>query len=623
MDKNNIIGIILIGAVLVGYSMFFTNNNSEGSDPAASSEVAKTVQQVSSGNGSESAIASENSLAESLYLFSQNTQPEKLLVVENDLIKVELSSLGASPVSAVLKQHKSSHNQELVALFKKGDFTLNLPIRSKENRLIDTSNLPFQVLTSNDSLVAMRLPIEENAYLDITYLLPRNSYMMEVSIDGKNLGSLFPSNLAYQEIELRHRMPRQEKSWKFENQYATIYYKYPSGDTDKLKETKKEVQENVNEPINWISFKDKYFSTSFIAQGDLRLENNRIAFKTAAENSDYIKECSYWGAFPMDIRDGNKAKFSLFMGPLDYSMLKGYDKGVEDSAKLRLDQQVYLGHKLFRPINVYLIMPIVNFLKGFISNWGIIILLLTIIIKTILFPLTYKGFLSQARMRVLKPQIEEINAKYAGDDQKMMMKRSQETMALYRNAGASPMSGCLPMLLQMPFLIALYMYFPTALDLRGQSFLWAQDLSTYDPVISWPFDIPLLTGLLGGNHISLFCLLWAITNIFYTRITMSQSGGMDNQQMKVMKWMPYIMTIMFFVFFNSNSSGLTYYYLISTLVTMGLYGLSRMMISEEKVLARIEENKKKPKKKSGFMQRLEQAQKEQEKRMRAQNNARR
>ena len=226
-------------------------------------------------------------------------------------------------------------------------------------------------------------------------------------------------------------------------------------------------------------------------------------------------------------------------------------------------------------------------------------------------------------MRVLKPQVEAINAKYAGDDQQMMMKRSQATMQLYRNAGASPMSGCLPMLLQMPFLIALYMFFPTAIDLRGESFLWVKDLSTYDPIISWGTDIPFITGLLGGNHISLFCLLWAVTNIIYSRYTMSMSAGADNSQMKMMRFMPYIMTIMFFIFFNSNAAGLTYYYFISTLITILQFLASRLLINEDKVLARLEENQRKPKKKKGFMARLEQMQKEQEKLMREQNKKRR
>ena len=260
----------------------------------------------------------------------------------------------------------------------------------------------------------------------------------------------------------------------------------------------------------------------------------------------------------------------------------------------------------------------VDFLSGFVSNWGIIILLLTLIIKLALSPLTFKSYMSQAKMRVLKPQVEAINKKYAGDDQAMMLKRSRETMALYKAAGANPMSGCLPMLFQMPFLIALYMFFPTAIALRGESFLWVKDLSSYDAILSWNFNIPILTGLM-GNHISLFCLLWAVTNILYSRYTMSQSAtGQSNQQMKMMKWMPYIMSIMFFFFFNNNASGLCYYYFISTLITIIQFVVSRMMINEEKVLVRIEENKKKPKKKSGFAARLEEAQRKQMQLMREQ-----
>ena len=306
------------------------------------------------------------------------------------------------------------------------------------------------------------------------------------------------------------------------------------------------------------------------------------------------------------------------MGPLEHHLLKAYDQGIdEDGDRLHLEHLVYVGGSVFRWLNVHLIIPIVDFLSKYISNWGLIILLLTLIIKTALSPLTFKSYMSQAKMRVLKPQIQAINDKYPGQEQAMMMKRSQETMALYKQAGASPMSGCLPMLLQMPFLISLYMFFPTAIALRGESFLWAQDLSTYDAVISWNFDIPILSGLM-GNHLSLFCLLWAVTNILYSRYTMNMSATGDNQQMKMMKYMPYIMSIMFFFFFNNNASGLCYYYFISTLITILQFLGSRLLINEEKVLAKMEENKKKPKKKSGFMARLEEAQRLQQQQMRNQ-----
>lgn len=311
---------------------------------------------------------------------------------------------------------------------------------------------------------------------------------------------------------------------------------------------------------------------------------------------------------------GTPVEFTYFFGPNDYNLLKSYDDGKQEHEELNLDHLVYLGWSIFRSINQWLIIPVVDFLKGYIGSWGVIILLLTIFIKTLLFPFTYKSQISQAKMRVLKPQVDEINKKYEGkDDQDSMLKKQKETMALYSSVGASPMSGCLPMLLQMPFLIALYMYFPTSIYLRGQSFLWADDLSTYDPVISWSYDIPLISSLL-GNHISLFCLLMTIVNVVYNRYMMSQTSSAGaNDAMASMKYMPYMMSIMFFFMFNQNASGLSYYYFISTLITIIQFFVIRATISETKLLQQMEENKKKPKKKNGssFIERLERMQREQ------------
>lgn len=626
MNKTNLIGIILIGVVIIVYSVFLLPKQTPKSTLPTQGDTTQVVTDSSIPTDAEqetTTVITMGAQIDSLYAFSRLTsQPPEEYTLGNKQLRVTFSTQGAMPVSAELANYKS-YKGTPVQLFAPGDFSINLPIRTNRNSLLNTKDLIWQASQPNDSTLLMLLPIDSTSYLRIAYTMPHEGYVLRMAIDGQRLGSLLQSNTAVQDLEMSLRIPRQEQSWKFENQYASIYYKYPGDDVEKLKETKNEQEKEVREKIQWVAMKDKYFSTVLIGIGDTRLESNRMSFKTEPKEGDYIKSCRYEGAFAMDIRDGRKAAFSFFIGPLDYDMLKGLDAGVDKAQRLDLKRMIYVGGSLFRWINVYMIRPLIDFLKSFISNWGIIILLLTIIIKLLLSPLTFKSYMSQAKMRVLKPQVEAINAKYAGDDQQMMMKRSQATMQLYRNAGASPMSGCLPMLLQMPFLIALYMFFPTAIDLRGESFLWVRDLSTYDPIISWSSDIPVITGMLGGNHISLFCLLWAITNIFYSRYTMSMSAGGDNAQVKMMRWMPYIMTIMFFVFFNSNAAGLTYYYFISTLITILQFVASRLLINEEEVLARLEENQKKPKKKKGFMARLEQMQKEQEKLMREQNKKRR
>lgn len=625
MSKNNLIGIILIGIVLIAYSVFF-NNPSEEQLPQQQTQEQQATNATSANLSTTAPEQMEQNNAphqqiDSIYLFSKLPAAEKSCTLQNEKIAVTFSTIGAQPVSAQLKGHKS-YTGESLHLFKKGDASLSFPLRTSQQRIIDTHQLPFEMVALTDSTVSFKLPFTEQEYMLLSYTLAPNSYMVDINVDLSHMGSIIATNLTGQDFEWLLNMPRQERSWKYENQYANIYYKFPSGDVEDLNAAKASQEKDVREPLKWVGFADKYFSTVLIAQGKNRLENNRFAFTTADSESDYIKNFSHTGTFSMDLARKGEAKLSLFVGPLQYKMLKELDEGKADGEKLRLDKMVYLGASIFRWINVFLIIPIVDFLKIFISNWGIIILLLTLIIKTILSPLTFKSYMSQAKMRVLKPQVEAINARYPGQDQKMMLKRSQETMALYRSAGVNQLSGCLPMLMQMPFLIALYMYFPTAIDLRGESFLWAQDLSTFDDIIRWDAEIPIISSLI-GNHISLFCLLWCVTSIFYTKYTMNMSGGgMDSPQMKPMRMMPYIMTIMFFFFFNSQASGLTYYYLISTVITILQFLASRALINEEKVLAKLEENKKKPRKKSGFMARLEQMQKEQEKMMREQRNKR-
>lgn len=620
MSKQNLIGIALIGILLFAYSFFFNKpSKQEVSQNAATTE---TKQEGPTDFAGTSDPVKLTETVDSTYLFSLIKPTNKLYILENENLSVSFSDLGAMPVSSILKKHKSYTGAPLT-LFQKGDFFLNLPLRTNQQRILNTQELTFQVISASSEQIIFRLPFSDQEFLDLTYSLPQGGYMISLDIDWSHLSSVLASNIREQDFEWSLHMPKQEQSWKFENQYANIYYKYPGSDVEKLSATKKEQDKNIREALKWVGFSDKYFSTVLISGKNNRLENNKFAFTTATENSDYLKEFVHSGSFSVDLQNKEKVDLQFFMGPLQYKMLKDLDKPFTDNEKLDLKQMVYLGASVFRWINVGLIMPIVDFLKGFVSNWGLIILLLTLVIKTLLWPLTFKSYMSQAKMRVLKPQIDAINARYPGTDQKMMMKRSQETMSLYKSAGVSPMSGCLPMLLQMPFLIALYMYFPTAIDLRGEGFLWAKDLSTYDGIIHWSVNIPIISGLI-GNHISLFCLLWCITNVFYTRYTMNMSGGgMDNPQMKPMRMMPYIMTIMFFFFFNSQAAGLTYYYLISTLITMLQFFLSRVLINEEKVLKRLEENKKKPHKKSGFMARLEEMQKERERQLREQRNQRR
>jgi inner membrane protein oxaA len=551
----------------------------------------------------------------------QQERPEQTVVLKNKKLTLKLSNKGGSPVEATLADY-TDQQKKPVQLFRRGDATLNLPLRTLENKIVNTSTAYFDVISQSDSAAVLRMQIDSVAYLDFAYTLRPDDYRVGLTITGHELRRLLPVNMTTQDVEWRQRMPQQEQSWKFEGQYSGIYYHFPKGDVERL-ETSSESTEEIKESLQWVAFKDKYFSSVLINQ-HTGFQNNTLTLQAEKEGSGYVRSCSLVASFPMSVKEEvTQVPLTFIFGPNDYELLQRYDAELsQNDAPLQLDHLVYLGMSVFRWINKYLIIPIVTFLSGFISNWGIIILLMTLIIKILLYPFTHKSYLSQAKMRVLKPQIDEINAKYPGKDQEAMMKRQTETMNLYRSAGASPMSGCLPMLLQMPFLIALYMYFPTSILLRGQSFLWAQDLSTYDAIISWDFNIPLISSFL-GNHLSLFCVLMTVTNVIYTRYTMSQSPS-SAEGMAGMKMMPYIMSIMFFFIFNQNASALSYYYFVSTLITILQYLAFRWTLNEEKLLHELEENKKKPRKKSKWMQRLEEAQRlQQEQQRKAQKKGKR
>ena len=628
MDKNTIIGALLIGAVLIGFTLFQQSGPQPQATPTTdTTQVVAQSQPTSPATWSGADGCTIDHPGDSVSVVGPvlpaylQERPEQTVVLKNKKLTLKLSNKGGSPVEATLADY-TDQQKKPVQLFRRGDATLNLPLRTLENKIVNTSTAYFDVISQSDSAAVLRMQIDSVAYLDFAYTLRPDDYRVGLTITGHELRRLLPVNMTTQDVEWRQRMPQQEQSWKFEGQYSGIYYHFPKGDVERL-ETSSESTEEIKESLQWVAFKDKYFSSVLINQRT-GFQNNKLTLKAEDEGSGYVRSCSLVASFPMSVKEEvTQVPLTFIFGPNDYELLQRYDAELsQNDAPLQLDHLVYLGMSVFRWINKYLIIPIVTFLSGFISNWGIIILLMTLIIKILLYPFTHKSYLSQAKMRVLKPQIDEINAKYPGKDQEAMMKRQTETMNLYRSAGASPMSGCLPMLLQMPFLIALYMYFPTSILLRGQSFLWAQDLSTYDAIISWDFNIPLISSFL-GNHLSLFCVLMTVTNVIYTRYTMSQSPS-SAEGMAGMKMMPYIMSIMFFFIFNQNASALSYYYFVSTLITILQYLAFRWTLNEEKLLHELEENKKKPRKKSKWMQRLEEAQRlQQEQQRKAQKKGKR
>ncbi len=535
--------------------------------------------------------------------------------LENDALKLQFNSHTGSITRAELKKYDTEYNSDetdntkhKVVLFDgdKNSFSFELPLPSS----VQTADLYFTPRVLNDSTVLMALEFGPDTYWGIRYTLPRGeSYVVKMDVVQKNMAPIAQSNNRNMIFSWNQDLKRQEKGRMFEERNSALYYKYAGGSVENLKEAKDDTKEREAK-IKWIGFKNQFFSSVMVM--------NRGSFNSADFKSTIMSEKDYLKNFAAEAKisdyDWNKenpVSLSLFLGPNLYPLLSDLDHQMDVDENLKLTRMIPLGWNIFRWINTGVVIPVFNFLGKFISNYGIIILLLTIFIKLVLFPLTYKSYRSQAVMRVLAPQIQALNEKYPGTENAMI--RQQKTMALYNSAGANPMSGCLPLLLQMPILFAMFSFFPSCIELRGQSFLWAHDLSAPDAIISWTGDIPLVTKYF-GNHISLFCLLMTGTNIIYTYLnSQAQSNTMPG-----MKLMMYLMPVMFMIFFNNYAAALSYYYFLSLLITIIQTYSFRFIIKEEDVKKKMAENAKKPKKKSKFMQRMEEMKRQQQQMLREQ-----
>ncbi len=624
MERNTLFGFLLIGIVLIWFSWFNRPtpeqleaakqyNDSVAAIEAAKQNIAEfeaeqTQENIANLTEIQSDSARQAALVNKFGPFATVVEgTESFTALENDLIRLTLSNKGGQICQAILKKYKS-FNRDTLTLFegKENRYGFLFKIGS---RYINTTDLFFTPIATGDNQVTMRLDLGQNQYFDLVYRLDADSYMVKMDIQQKGMEQILANSTSDLDMFWEQTVRRQEKGRMFEERNSALYYKYLVDDVERLSDSKDEKKE-VSNALKWIGYKNQFFSSALIA--DNKFEWASMESSVMHESPEYLKKMSATAVIPYSPDSENPAGFRIFLGPNSYPLLKSYDKNDEDY-KLQLDRLIPLGASIFRWINTGVVIPMFSFFGKFIDNYGIIILLLTIVIKIIISPLTYKSYLSSARMRVLKPQIDEINARYPGQDK--ALDRQRATMDLYSRAGINPMSGCIPMLLQMPILFAMFVFFPSSIELRGESFLWAKDLSSYDAIVSWDTYIPLITPYF-GNHISLFCLLMTITNILYTKINMDNSGG--SQQMPGMKWMMYLMPLMFLFIFNNYASGLSYYYFVSTLITIIQTYIFRKCINEEKVLAKLQENQKKPRKKSGFMARLEEAQRQQQAMLREQ-----
>ena len=522
--------------------------------------------------------------------------------LENSKLALEISNKGAMIASASLKDYQT-FDSTAVQPMAAGENTYGFTLTSATQRF-DTREFYFKPIETTDSTVTMQLDLGDGAVWGIRYTLHPDSYLVTMDLLQQGMSAIIPTSVATIDFTWDQRLTRNELGRVFEERNSALYYMFVGGDVDNLKETGHETKE-LSERVKWIGYKNQFFSSVIIPRTNFT--GAEVSTAVLENTPKFHKNFSTRAELEYSADLANPASFTLFLGPNSFPLLKDIEKTVSPDENMHFTNLIPLGWPIFRWINTIIVIPVFNFLSKYIASYGLIIFLLTIFIKIILFPFTYKSYMSQARMRILAPDIKAINEKYPGKEN--AMKRQQETMALYSRAGANPMSGCLPMLLQMPILIAMFNFFPSAIELRGESFLWAKDLSAPDAIISWTTNIPFISSTF-GNHISLFCLLMTVVNIVYMRINMQSQANAD--AMPGMKMMNYLMPLMFLFFFNNYASGLSYYYLLSLLITIIQTYIFRHVVKEETVREIMRKNAKKPKKKSGFMARLEEAQRQQQ-----------
>ena len=624
MDRNTILGIILIAAIFIVWGIV--------SQPSAEQREAQkrrldSLQQVqmATEKKEKSAVDTTKALPETTTksapadtLSGDNARKlfgdfgnaavghEKLITIENNLIKLTISAKGGRPYSVELKKYQTYDSLPLI-LFS-GDsakFGLNF---YNQNRHINTNDLYFKSLQQSDHLVVtdkpdtvtMRLNAGGNRYIEYKYTVRPGSYMVDLSVKFSGLNNITARSNGIIDLNWSYYVPQQEKGRRNELYYTTLYYRPYQENVDYLspRSKKQEEVETIRTKVDWVAYKDQFFSSVLMADNSFTDADMRADLQP--DSSKFLKRFESTVGLPFDNGKPQVVPLHFYFGPNKYKMLK---KLYGDE---KLQDLVTVGHSIIKWINQLVIINLFDWLSKFISNYRIIILIMTILIKLALLPLTFKSYMSTAKMKVLKPQIDEINARIPKDK---AVERQQATMALYKKVGVSPLGGCLPMLLQMPILYAMFRFFPTSIELRQQSFLWAHDLSTYDAIFEWHQHIRFISDIY-GNHVSLFTLLMTVTTLISMKMTNQTNTA--NQQMPGMQTMMYIMPVTFMVFLNRYSAGLTYYYFLANLITIGQNYLFKLFVDDKEILSKLEARKAKPVKKSGFQKRLEQMAKQQQ-----------
>ena len=611
MDKNTVTGFILIALVVIGFSWYSQPSKEELKAMAQRDSIAAAEQKKAEAEKVEAAtIAATPALPDSSALFfAQSNGEGQRIVLQNNKVKISLNSKGAVVEDAEIIGYKSRRRDGDVVILGKEEAFMKLTLPLKQENLC-LADLVFSIAEQTDSTVTF-VAVEEGKQLQVCYMLRPNAYMLDMNITSQGFeGMAMPGETALL-LDWKAAVLQQEKGKDFENRYSSLTYKRQGKGVKKLSETSNDSKE-PEESLEWIAFKNQFFSAVLIADKPM----TKAALSSQMPNDDYagyLKEYQAKAQIPFDVTGKEPTHLQMYLGPNDFHILKAHSKMTAYGADADLDELVYLGWSFFRFINRWSILYVFDWLKAMGLPMGIVLFLLTVIVKVAVWPTQKKSYMSSAKMRVLKPKLDELNKQYPNPDQ--AMQKQQAMMQVYSQYGVSPMGGCLPMLIQMPIWIAMFNFIPNAIDLRGESFLWASDLSAYDDPIRWSTSLPLI-----GNHLSLFCILFSATNLINTWISMRQQQnqftGEQAQQMKMMQWMMYLMPLMFFFWFNNYSSGLSYFYFISGLLNILTMWYLRWQTDDAKLLAGLEsyreQHKNDPKKTSGLQARLEALQKMQQ-----------
>ncbi|SEM68721.1 YidC/Oxa1 family membrane protein insertase [Prevotella sp. ne3005] len=628
MNRDTIIGFVLIALVLIGFSWWNQPSAEEieaarKQDSIASAIKDNAARQQQANEAAKKAQAEAAAKGDSTALFfSALNGQNQPVVLKNDKVELTFNTKGGSIAKAVIKGFEDRDDKMDVTLFDEKSQQMNFMLAGKSENII-TQDLYFTPSNVTDSTVTMTAQAGNGGSLVLNYQLGKD-YMLHFNLQAQGLNGMFAPNYKEMDIEWTDMARQQEKGFTFENRYSTLTYKEKNGGTDYLNETSEKIDEKIEEQLDWVAFKNQFFSAALIAKSEFAA-NSLMTSIPQEKGSGFLKQFNAKMKTSFDPSGMNPTEFEMYIGPNDFRLIKDVEEQSTFGKDLDLEQLVYLGWPLFRYINRFFTIYVFDWLTSWGFGMGIVLILITLLLKAITFPMVKKSYMSSAKMRVLKPKLDEATKQY--DKPEDSMKKQQAMMQMYSQYGVSPLSGCLPMLIQMPIWIAMFNFVPNAIQLRRQSFLWIDDLSTYDPIIEWGTQI---WGI--GDHLSLTCILFCVSNVLYSYMTMRQQKdqmvGQQAEQMKMMQWMMYLMPIMFFFMFNDYSSGLNFYYFISLFFSAAIMWTLRKTTNDEKLLAILEakyqENKNNPNKKtSGLAARLEAMQKQAEELQRQRQNQKR